>query len=62
MKAGALTATISCSTWRLRVAIAIALGILRVCPSPRLADFFLGIFERHGLRLLSFRIESRRTR
>lgn len=52
-----MTVTLRASTWRLRVALWFVGLCLFVIPSGRLAGWFLRIFERHGLRLLSFRVE-----
>jgi len=53
-----LRCEISASTWRLELAmkLAVVILILTIAPSERLAAWFLQLFERHGLRLLSFRV------
>lgn len=55
--AGALRVELRASTWRLQLACWIVVGILTVIPSQRLAGFLVELIYRHGLRLLSFRVE-----
>lgn len=55
--AGSTTVSVRVSTWRLTAALWFVQLCLFVIPSWRLGSWFLRIFERHGLRFLTIRME-----